>query len=109
MGRLRLDLATDGATTAVQVIGEVDLATSPELRECLSGLEGVVVVDLAGVSFLDSSGLNALIGSKKQLAATGGTLRLHGARPNVRAVFDVMGMSEWFGLDDPGEPSGDDS
>ena len=98
-GRLRLEVESQSATTTVRVIGEVDLATSPQLRECLTGLDGVVLVDLSDVGFLDSSGLNALIGSKKHLMAVGGVLRLEGAQPHVRHVFDVMGMSEWFELD----------
>ena len=98
-GRLRLDVEPTGDATTVRVVGEVDLATSPQLRECLTGLVGDVDVDLSEVAFLDSSGLNALIGSKKHLTATGGTLRLHGAQPQVRHVFDVMGMADWFELD----------
>ena len=97
--RLRLDVEPADGTTTVRVVGEVDLATSPQLRECLTGLDGVVVVDLTEVGFLDSSGLNALIGSKKHLTTTGGTLRLRGAQPHVRHVFDVMGMADWFELE----------
>ena len=63
-GRLRLPGEPARDTTTVRVMGEVDLATSPQLRECLTGLDGIVVVDLSDVGFLDSSGLNALIGSK---------------------------------------------
>ena len=95
-GRLRLDVEPAGDTTTVRVVGEVDLATSPQLRECLTGLDGNVVVDLTEVGFLDSSGLNALIGSKNHLTTSGGTLRLRGAQPHVRRVFDVMGMADWF-------------
>jgi anti-sigma B factor antagonist len=98
-GRLRLDVEPAGDTTTVRVVGEVDLATSPQLRACLLGLDGAVEVDLGEVTFLDSSGLNALIGAKKHLDAGGGTLRLVGSQPQVRAVFDVMGMAEFFELD----------
>jgi anti-anti-sigma factor len=95
-GRLRLDVEPAGDTTTVRVVGEVDLATSAQLRECLTGLDGTVVVDLTEVGFLDSSGLNALIGSKNHLTTAGGTLLLRGAQPQVRHVFDVMGMADWF-------------
>jgi anti-sigma B factor antagonist len=98
-GELRLDVRRGEGATIVRVNGEVDLATSPELRECLTGLDGIVVVDLEEVGFLDSSAVNALIGSKKHLTAQGGALRLQGAQPHVRHVFDVMGMSDWFELE----------
>ena len=95
-GSLRLDVAPERGATLVRVVGEVDLATAPELRECLMGLDGVVVVDLAEVAFLDSSGLNALIGSKKHLDATGGALRLRGGPSHVRTVLDITGLADWF-------------
>ena len=98
-GRLRLDVQHLDGTAVVLVVGEVDLATSPQLRACLVALDGAVVVDLSGVGFLDSSGLNALIGGKKHLDAQGGSLRLQGAQPQVQAVFEVMGMIEFFELE----------
>ena len=97
--RLRLEVEPAGDTTTVRVVGEVDLATSSQLRECLTALDGVVVVDLTEVGFLDSSGLNALIGSRNHLTSSGGTLLLRGAQPHVRHVFDVMGMADWFEFD----------
>src|SRR5690242_5002820 len=95
-GTLRLVVAADRDATLVRVVGEVDLASAPDLRDCLMGLEGAVVVDLADVAFLDSSGLNALIGSKKHLEQTGGSLRLRGGPPHVRNVLEVTGLADWF-------------
>ena len=53
------------------VAGEVDLATAPELRLALMAITGDVTVDLARVSFMDSSGLGALVAARKRTADPG--------------------------------------
>ncbi len=55
----------------VAVTGEVDMATAPELAEAIAAVNDSVrrvVVDLAEVTFLDSSGLNALVHAQRGLA-----------------------------------------
>ncbi len=63
----------DDGLRIVDVRGEIDLAAAPELSEHLVGAEdaGVraVVVDLCRVTFLDSSGLAALLNARKRLLA----------------------------------------
>jgi anti-sigma B factor antagonist len=48
-----------------------------------------VVIDLAGVDFLDSSALGALIGTLKRVAERSGEVRIARPRPNVRMVFEI--------------------
>lgn len=88
-----LSIATswDGSDRArVAIAGEVDLATQPELRAALT--EAVdkgareLVVDLERVTFLDSTGLAALIAP----TTAGVTVRVEGATPAVRRVLDVV-------------------
>jgi anti-sigma B factor antagonist len=59
-----------GATTVVHCVGEIDLATVPRLRNRLAQLQvdgpPRLVVDLVGVTFIDSLGLGALIGAHKR-------------------------------------------
>ena len=63
--------STRGSTVVVAVTGDIDIHTAPQLEQCLAGLlaEGrtEVVVDLAGVSFLDSSALGVLIEARTKL------------------------------------------
>jgi anti-sigma B factor antagonist len=90
----------------VKVAGEVDIQSAPLLDEHLQRVldEGVssLVVDLGGVSFLDSTGLSALIACLKRCEAGGGTVRLVSARPNVRRVFEVTGLTAVFHMEEPG-------
>jgi anti-anti-sigma factor len=78
----------------VAVAGEVDMATAPELRTCLDALEGRVVVDLAEVTFLDSSGMGALVVARKRLLDLGGDLVVRAPQPHVRHVLEVTGLTE---------------
>jgi anti-anti-sigma factor len=50
-----------------------------------------VVVDLSGVTFMDSAGLNALVGAYHRKVRDG-ELRLVGMRSNVRRVFEITGL-----------------
>src|SRR4051794_25658657 len=51
----------DGRGSVVRIIGELDMATAPQLRECLTHLEGTsVTLDFAGVTFMDSGGIAVL-------------------------------------------------
>ena len=85
----------------LRVSGEVDVATSPELRRELHQLvdrDGPIVVDLHDVTFIDSSGLGVLVGTLKRLREQGrdGHLVLEGLQDPVRKVFDITGLSELF-------------
>lgn len=95
--RFVIDLAPLGeGSVCVRVHGEVDLSTSPELGEMLrreiSGGRSVVL-DLSGVTFIDSSGLNTLIRALRLCEANGGSLELAPVLPaQVRRVFEITGL-----------------
>ncbi|HWL36415.1 MAG TPA: STAS domain-containing protein [Frankiaceae bacterium] len=70
------------AWVVLALTGDVDLASAPELRTCLAGAverHPAVVVDLAGVEFMDSTGLGVLVAAYNRAAAT--DRRLVIARP----------------------------
>lgn len=90
--------------TVVQVRGELDVFSSPRLREMLLDLveEGGLhlVVDLSDVTFLDSTGLGVLVGIYHRLRARGGSLTFGGANDRVRRVFHVTQLTKIFVLHD---------
>lgn len=67
-----------GETRVVQCVGEIDLATVPVLRDRVAGLQvdgpSRLVIDLSGVTFIDSLGLGALIGFHKRARVLQGSL-----------------------------------
>jgi anti-sigma B factor antagonist len=88
------------ATAVVCPAGEVDLASAPRLATALANVlacPGVttVVVDLAGVTFLDSSGLATLVTAWHDAQEAGVALRLTPtARPHVAQVLSITGVDE---------------
>ena len=76
---LNIGVERGEAATLVVLRGDLDLATAPELRECLVKVidEGErVVIDLEAVGFLDSAGLGILVGGLKRARTRGGELEL---------------------------------
>jgi anti-sigma B factor antagonist len=96
-----LSLAIDAGPnmTTVQVAGEIDLAATPERRECLGTLAGDVVLEVSGVSFIDSQGLGFLIGEHRRRAARGERLILRGVAPTAMRVMTITGVDQVLNLD----------
>ena len=63
------------APPVIAVSGEIDVATAPQLRECLHRViaqgESTIVLDLLGVTFLDSTALGVLVGALKRCREAG--------------------------------------
>jgi anti-sigma B factor antagonist len=82
--------------TVLEVTGELDLSTSPQLTDRLQQLmqDGArrVVIDLAGVSFMDSTALGALVVAHRDLSEGGGRLSLAEVRRPVRKVLAITSV-----------------
>jgi anti-sigma B factor antagonist len=93
-----------GTTTIVHVTGEVDIASAPALAahvdRALTPRPALLVIDLAGVTMLDSSGLGVLIAVLKGLETDGGStqLRLVVGEPHVQKVFSITGLDGVFSI-----------
>jgi len=84
--------------TRLLVAGEIDMQVAPRLTEAIGGLlrdgHDRVVVDLSGVTFLDSSGLASLVDGYHQAKDGRATYRVSGAHGIVLRVLDVSGVAE---------------
>ena len=86
------------ATTSVAVVGELDLATATVLRDRLldllfgQGPAVVLEVDLAGTTFMDCTGLSALIVARNAAVQTGRRMCLTHPQPIVHRVLAVTGL-----------------
>jgi anti-sigma B factor antagonist len=89
-----------GSISVVEAAGEVDLTTSltldAALNQALLESPPTVVLDLTGVTFVDSSGLAMLVAVRKAARSKGGELRLVNPRPNVQSVLQVTGLDQVF-------------
>jgi anti-sigma B factor antagonist len=90
--------ALDGATV-VHVNGDLDCYSAPQLRTVLVELaDGPrrVIVDVAGSTFIDSTGLGVLVGGLKRLREQGGHMVLRSPTPMTARLFEVTGVSKLF-------------
>ncbi|MEU1471488.1 STAS domain-containing protein [Streptomyces sp. NPDC005761] len=95
-----------GAWTVLHMQGELDLVTSPVVRQSVHDAVAVgchnVVLDLSGVFFCDSSGVSVLIASRRLMRSCGGRLRLilpaRGAEEgsHVNRVLAALGVRRLF-------------
>ena len=97
--RLHLGYRLDGGVAVVTVTGEADVGTCELLRE---GLLRVVtdehdrdlVVNMAGVTFIDSTGVGVLVGAWRRLGARRGSLALAAPSPQVRRLLATTGLTK---------------
>ena len=79
--------------TAVKPQTNLDVAGAAALEKELAGLSGDVVVDLADVSFVASSGLRVMLKTAQRLKSQGGSLAVEHANDTVREVFKISGFA----------------
>lgn len=89
----------DGAVV-VSPVGDVDLSRSPVLRTALKEVQGArparVVVDLAGVDYMDSSGVATLVEALQNARKQSTRFVLCGLREKVRSVFEIARLDSVF-------------
>jgi len=93
----RLELSHNGNESVVEVYGELDAYTTPQLRKALeTTLERAakrIVVGLGGTSFIDSTGLGAMVAASRRAAARGGELVIDSPRASVFRILQITGLS----------------
>lgn len=101
LGRFSIAFERDGGTVVVRITGDVDVATAPQLETALTGLiDGQgnlsIRVDLGAVTFIDSTGLTALVQGLRQVRARGGDLVLANPPARILRVLDIGGLTQVF-------------
>ena len=87
-------------SNVLQLEGEIDLHISPEVAEALRTTvekrHKVVVVDLAKVPYLDSSGLAVLIEGMQNVQEYGGKFAIANVQESVQHIFDIARLDQVF-------------
>ena len=95
MTRFEAVTSVEGSRAAVKLSGECDLAAREECTAVLLAAVGaaqLVTVDLSGVTFLDSSGVHALVTAYRAAQERGGRLGVAGADGMVAHVLEITGV-----------------
>jgi len=95
---LKLDKSEDAVT--VSVTGDIDMSSSNKMRDALSPLfqndNKVIVVDLSGVSYIDSSGIATLVEGLQWSHSSKNKFRLAALTPGVKDVFEIARLLTVF-------------
>jgi anti-sigma B factor antagonist len=87
----------------VEVVGELDGATVPQLHEAVGSLvtggSRHLVLDLRAMTFLDSSGLGGMLGAQQLLDELGGSLVLRAPSEFTLKVLSMAGLAGAFGVE----------
>ena len=99
--RLRVQYCLHGGVAVVRVSGEVDVATCGVLRDGLLRVVGDeyyrgVVVNLAGVTFIDSTGIGVLLGVWHRARASDHSMALAMPSRQVQGILDTTGLAKVF-------------
>lgn len=90
-----------GAAVIIDIKGDVDLYTSPEVRKVIlewikEGKVEKVIVNLSGVPYIDSSGVGSLVEALQWANRQGRAFSLFGLTPRARAVFELARLDKVF-------------
>lgn len=87
---------TEDGMAVIEVSGRLDTTTASAIVERLQAVvteQPAVIIDLAGLDYISSAGLRALLMAAKQAKATHHAFVLAGLLPSVKHVFDVTGFT----------------
>jgi anti-anti-sigma factor len=112
MDGFAVNLDAHGPETVIAIAGEVDLETADDVRSV--GVLAVhaptvstVVLDLSAVTFLDSSGIGALMDVRNAGTTVGVEVRIDSAPDRVARVLAIAGLADMFGITEADEaPTG---
>ena len=103
-------LGEDG-TARVTIRGEIDFSNADEVAQGLraavsQGSPSEIRVDLAGATFIDSTGLGALIEGYRAASDARARFVVANPSPSFRRVLSVTGLRELFGMSEEDRPAG---
>jgi anti-anti-sigma factor len=99
-----LDTEAEGTSALVTVSGDFDLQVAERVAEALGGVEAsgpeLLVIDLSGLSFLDSSGMGVIAAAQGRATEAGRRLVVVKPPANVRRAFELSGLDDVLDMAD---------
>ncbi|WP_393061530.1 STAS domain-containing protein [Streptomyces sp. LN549] len=102
MSQLTIAVHHAGTGPVLEITGDLDHATAPELRQAVDRLTlasgQLLVVDLTGLQFVDSSGITALLVARNLATEQGGDMALAAVPANTARILRIVGLDRVFTL-----------
>jgi anti-anti-sigma factor len=99
---LSIETHSDGGVAHMVLAGEFDLAALPQFEDAIAAVEAegpaAIVVDLSGLTFMDSSGLRALVTADERARNAARRLAIVPGPPPVRRVFEITQLDKKLDL-----------
>jgi anti-anti-sigma factor len=96
--RLQVEVRPSDSSVLFVVDGQLDDATAPTLSACATAADAPVVLDLSGVTRIDTSGVACLLRIREELAADLRSLRIRATSSTVRRALRLSGADAALGL-----------
>lgn len=96
---MQVEILRQPEQTVAKLSGELDHHAAGEVRERIDSIvlqqcRRRLVLDLSGLTFMDSSGIGLIMGRYRLLNSMGGTLEVRGASPRMETVIRLSGMEK---------------
>jgi anti-sigma B factor antagonist len=92
----------DDRTAVVSVRGEIHVTTAPEfsrrLNDVIASGKTLLVLDLLGVDFIDSTGLSVLLNGLRVVTRADGRMAIAAANPTVLRLFEITKLDSTFDI-----------
>lgn len=98
--RIEVKMRTVGGATILAPVGEIDLSCAPAFRTHISAAQAArppkLIIDLAAVPYMDSSGVATLVEAMQNARRNGGKLILCALQDKVRSIFEIARLDMVF-------------
>ncbi|HOK49839.1 MAG TPA: STAS domain-containing protein [Sedimentibacter sp.] len=99
---LEIESKLQGKDVVIRPIGEVDIYTSPELKNSVLSLiedkKTDIVIDGESLDYIDSTGLGVLMCIYKKLQEKNLNFKIVNLKPNIYKLFDITGLNKVFDI-----------
>ena len=101
---MKIDQRESGSVSILDIEGEIDLYNAPEIKNIIQSLidqkKYNVIINLGKVSYIDSSGIGALISSLSNLKKYQGGMKIVNVLASVKKVFELTKLISFFEIYD---------
>jgi len=100
--RIETSLRHHDQVPVLDVVGEIDIYTTPQFKEAVSAAidenNPAIVINMAQVTYMDSSGFGTLLSATKRLRPLDGALYLSGCNESIQRMLQITRLNTIFGV-----------